>query len=341
MSLSFIEKSNLNEILKRLGNSYTLHLQDKYKQDLHFTKYSEEKLKGSCVGEYRAEEPIKSFFSRAKEKVSDYFTPEVEGFRSTNVIVGAKSCDLESFKIQDFVFMESEPKEQAYVNKRENSIIISADCTAFKEVCYCLYLGIKPYPEKGFDLNLSPVKHGYVVETGSEKGQKLINVFGNLFREATAEEVQIRDKARAELCEKLNASISRMNLPPKDSLYSLVKKGLDNPTWKKWADKCVECGACTHSCPTCHCFLLYDAPQETKFIRGRVWDSCQYHGFAVVAGGASPRPRLAQRLRNRYVKKFEFFPDVSKTIACTGCGRCIEACIGKIDMREVFKDLAK
>jgi L-lactate utilization protein LutB len=28
-------------------------------------------------------------------------------------------------------------------------------------------------------------------------------------------------------------------------------------------------------------------------------------------------------------------------LACTGCGRCIEACAGKIDLRDVLKELAR
>ncbi|MCK4925989.1 4Fe-4S binding protein, partial [Candidatus Aerophobetes bacterium] len=36
-----------------------------------------------------------------------------------------------------------------------------------------------------------------------------------------------------------------------------------------------------------------------------------------------------------------FFPENVNLDACTGCGRCISVCIGKIDMRKVFKDLEK
>jgi len=340
MRLYYIERSELAQILKELNKRASVHAQEKYKQDVHFSRFDEAKA-DAIIGEFRAEEPIKSFFTRAKERVADYFTPDAQGWKEKAVIVGAKSCDLESFKIQDFVYKDSQPQEQTYIDKRENTFIISADCTAFKSVCYCLYLGIKPYPEKGFDINLSLVRGGFVAEAGSEKGQKLVNEFNKYFREATQEEARAREAARRDICDRLEVSISKMDLPPMDSLQSLVRKGLENSTWQKWADKCVECGACTHSCPTCHCFLLYDRPKSGEYIKGRVWDSCQYYGFAVVAGGATPRQKLAQRLRNRYVKKFDFFPDVAKTIACTGCGRCIEACLGKIDMREVFKDLAK
>ena len=40
-------------------------------------------------------------------------------------------------------------------------------------------------------------------------------------------------------------------------------------------------------------------------------------------------------------KKFNFFHKRMGQFACTGCGRCVEACLGKIDLREILKELAK
>ena len=74
-------------------------------------------------------------------------------------------------------------------------------------------------------------------------------------------------------------------------------------------------------------------------MRGRNWDACLYKTFARVAGGANPRKHLYERLRNRFDKKFAFFPEVLDYFACTGCGRCIDACPGNIDLREVLKGL--
>ncbi|MDD5356059.1 MAG: 4Fe-4S dicluster domain-containing protein, partial [Candidatus Omnitrophica bacterium] len=110
--------------------------------------------------------------------------------------------------------------------------------------------------------------------------------------------------------------------------------------WKDEAKTCVECGSCNFICPTCHCFFLGDSKEENKNIRRKLWDACLYKDFAVVAGGANPRKRLFQRLRNRYDKKFAFFPNTLGIIACTGCGRCISGCPGKIDIRRILKNMA-
>jgi|GEM_PF-4949453 len=53
--------------------------------------------------------------------------------------------------------------------------------------------------------------------------------------------------------------------------------------------------------------------------------------------GGDPRPERARRLRHRFDKKFVFFPETLGRYACDGCGRCSEACIGRIDIRTVLK----
>ena len=119
----------------------------------------------------------------------------------------------------------------------------------------------------------------------------------------------------------------------------IIEKNYVAPLWEEEAQTCVECAACNMICPTCHCFLLYDQKKEDLMARFRVWDSCMLKSFARVAAGANPRPRLWMRLRNRFEKKFDFFPNVFNIFACTGCGRCISACPAKIDIRSVLRRL--
>ena len=70
-----------------------------------------------------------------------------------------------------------------------------------------------------------------------------------------------------------------------------------------------------------------------------VCDSCMLKGYARVAGGGNPRAKLFMRLRNRFEKKFDFFPKWIHVYACTGCGRCVSACPAKIDIRQVLRKL--
>jgi ferredoxin len=117
-----------------------------------------------------------------------------------------------------------------------------------------------------------------------------------------------------------------------------VEGSLETDLWADFAADCVECGACNFICCTCHCFLLAEGLDTGRRpARTKQWDACLFANFARTGDGGNPRPSRAERLRNRFDKKFSFFPQVLGRYACDGCGRCTEACIGKIDIRDVLK----
>ncbi|HET6430574.1 MAG TPA: 4Fe-4S dicluster domain-containing protein [Phycisphaerae bacterium] len=39
--------------------------------------------------------------------------------------------------------------------------------------------------------------------------------------------------------------------------------------------------------------------------------------------------------------KFSYSPRQYGLVGCVGCGRCVDACIGAIDIREVVKELGQ
>ncbi len=79
--------------------------------------------------------------------------------------------------------------------------------------------------------------------------------------------------------------------------------------------------------------------ERENFRRFRNWDACLYPGFAREASGANPRGRRAERLRGRIEKKFDFLKENFGGWGCVGCGRCVEACAGEIDIRETLREL--
>jgi ferredoxin len=84
---------------------------------------------------------------------------------------------------------------------------------------------------------------------------------------------------------------------------------------------------------------LNDESQKNDFVKVRSYDSCQLHGYARVAGGASPRPKMSERFRNRYLCKFCYMPYNFQILGCSGCGRCIDACPAGIDFRQVVNNI--
>jgi ferredoxin len=64
-----------------------------------------------------------------------------------------------------------------------------------------------------------------------------------------------------------------------------------------------------------------------------------------MAGGVNmkltPRPELRSRLANRILHKYVYSPQQYEMLGCVGCGRCIDACLGAIDIRKVVEDLKR
>lgn len=338
--------SQLDEFADKLRSKFNLFSpEEKVTNFTKKTDYSYKHLTETrpiLFNPYRVVEPLKSFFTHPLEKVATYFIPDkpVLDLEKT-VIFGVKSCDIAGHKIQDFVFLEGVEVDSLYRMRRENTILISGDCLDFKEVCHCLAWDILPHPTWGFDLNLSPLNDGYVVEVGSQKGEELIQLYKEYFVLAKDVQISSRRVKRENLIERLKKHLLPQNLVGKDTVQRLVREGYNLDTWKEFMLNCVECGGCNFICDTCHCFLLADKSQNHENTKLRLWDACLYANYARVAGGANPLKTRTQRLRNRFTKKFDFFIDNLGMPACCGCGRCIEVCPGKIDIREVLKDLAK
>lgn len=337
--MHFISDSGLLKLLESLKSDYRVYVPTK-KNDQRFYREFKESSGDIVVGEVRAFEPLKAFFVQAREIVAEGFKADVPNSgRKPFAIVGVKACDLKGFKIQDYVFENHDYQDPFYIKNREQNFIISADCTCAIDTCFCLALGIKPYPTENFDINLSQVTGGFAAETGSKKGEDLVKKYSSLFKGVEKAHSSSRDQERSRVEKEVQKNINENKVPSEDKFKGIIEKNFTSEIWADEAKTCVECGACNTICPTCHCFLLYDQKDKEKMERLRIWDSCMIKDFAKVAGNANPRGKLSQRLRNRFEKKFDFFPKVANVYACTGCGRCISACPAKIDIRKVLGKL--
>jgi len=332
-----ISKSDLFDLFSRLAQANKIFVPYGYKDKFVFGEFDPVKEANAQLGGIRQIQPFKSFLNSVREKV---FADTKHGSRPV-IVAGVKQCDLSSLVLQDFVFLKGDIEDPFYAFHRNNTLIISNDCTFAKETCFCIAMAGQPYPAKNFDINLSVLGDFFLVEVGTEKGKAMIDGYKTFFKSAGKRDLNERDRTRDGVCAQINEFINKRGTPDTTRIKGAVKKQYDNlAMWQDFASTCVECGACNLVCPTCHCFLLFDEKSlQQKISRGRIWDACLYKTFAKVAGGNNPRKHLHERLRNRFDKKFAFFPDVLDYTACTGCGRCIEACPGDIDLREVLKGL--
>lgn len=281
---------------------------------------------------FRAVDPLKVVFYHAREQVYPVAVKPVQ-----RLIAGVKGCDLKSLKILDRALINQDFVDPAYHIWRESITILSVDCTEAGPACHCTLVGGKPFSEEGFDLNLSRIGDDYSLMVGSEKGRELLEIIRCTVPvkdiDGQAQESVAERRARlTELVQTQNSSVQR------SQDYSRLRESHALP-WKEESRECVGCGACTNVCPTCYCLILNEEGGAEQFIKVRSYDSCQWQGYARVAGGATPRPRMHQRFRNRYLCKFLYMQSNFQTLGCTGCGRCTEACPGQIDFRSVVHDI--
>lgn len=347
----FINQPNFPLFLQQLLESSTAIAPISEFNQYHLQELSAANLDKVNLTGYRTVESFKAYFFKTIEKVSTYFGQEepLPGHKLT--LLGVRACDLEALEILDRVFGEGEFKDPFYLANRKDIFIIGTDCTNCTATCFCNLVNGRPHPTKLFDLNLTPLQNGYGVEIGSEKGQQFVNDNLSLFTEAGEEALSQRELQRKRVAAELIENNKEFH--SKANLSEIHKVNLENKVWKTITKNCVECGNCNFICPTCSCFLLLDEgdrpldgargkEQGVGNSRYKVWDACLKNGYAKVAGGANSRGILSDRLQNRYHCKFDYSFDRLGRYTCVGCGRCcVDGCMAKIDMRQVFMELIR
>ncbi|MFH1415286.1 MAG: 4Fe-4S dicluster domain-containing protein [Elusimicrobiota bacterium] len=252
------------------------------------------------------------------------------------ILVGIRSCDIRALKgVFDRVFLEEEPVDTVYKNFRENLKLVTVDCASPADTCFCAAVGGEPYCEKGFDINLAFTDDGIVIETGSEAGEKMTGSLGE--NEANREDIEKRNDLRDTSSRKVRQNLKLDH--DKDGMGEKVAGNNSADYWEEKSEKCMQCGGCNFVCPTCYCNVLNEISGKKEIKKVLQWDSCHFPGYARVGGGANPRQELWQRFRNRYLCKFSLMQNEFDMSGCTGCGRCIQTCPGKIDIRETLKGL--
>ena len=291
------------------------------------------------LGDFRQTEPLKTLFFPAREFIGRWNDVSLRAPMPERIVFGVKNCDLSALSVFDHVFLQGVAEDPYYAEARRKTILVSSDCNDHRDVCFCPAVGEQPWAESGFDINIAETPEGVLIEDGSGRGAELLESLGELLVPAEQTLVDAVQTRREKHFNILSEASEFLGLKPGEDLRAAVEGAFDDELWARHAENCVECGACNFICCTCQCFLLADGVDANGVpARSKLWDACLYDGFARTAGGGTPRPFRAERLRNRFDKKFSYFPQVMGRYACDGCGRCTEACIAKIDIRDVLRD---
>jgi ferredoxin len=337
-SMKTIFLTQIQPLLKAITQRMELYLPQEVDGQWVYRLYDPKGLGPNVINNIRACMPVKEFIFPMREIAAVFPEPKQPVDIKPFAVFGLKACDLRALDILDHVFLEQGFEDPLYTARRQAMVIISSDCSDPGESCFCDAVGGHPYVENGFDVNVSEVSHGFIVEAGTDRGVALINGIDKIMvKQVSEDDLDCRRKNRANVISKLEMQNRELhfNRPIKE----IMDAACDSSVFEEESESCIECQACTRVCPTCHCFYLYDESRKEYFAKNKMWDSCMRQSYAEVAGGANPRQILGERLRHRLMHKFSYFLERYGIDMCVGCGRCVDGEAGNVDIREVIKKL--
>ena len=335
-----IAKDKIDSLFELIGSKQPLYLPvDNNSGKADFARWQKgtklsEKLKTTRSAKdffFPKTEHLVSYEMSGKEvKVIDP-RKEVEDF----VIFGVRACDARGFTAIDNVYLNMNPVDSYYKNRREHGTVIVLACNEPAKTCFCSTFGIDASLAKpAGDVSCWLADGKYYFEANTDKGKAFVENAKSALEDADTSAVEACRKDIAEKVEKLPfAHLDLSKFQGKDML-----KIFNSKIWDKVSEPCVGCGTCTYVCPTCMCFDVRDFATRSNGVRQiRCWDSCMYNDFTQMAA-ENPRHTQKERSRQRFMHKLMYYPMAHDGMfSCVGCGRCVENCPVNMNIVKVIK----
>jgi sulfhydrogenase subunit beta (sulfur reductase) len=250
--------------------------------------------------------------------------------------LGVRACDLAALEVHDRVFSRGRYPDPVYQARRDRAFIVAVNCTRCGGTCFCASLGAGPRATLGFDLALTEVlqdgTHFFLAEVGTARGGEILAALTH--RPATPAEAAAAEGLVAGAAQSQGRALDTEGL--KEFLYN----NFENPHWDRVVERCLTCGNCALTCPTCFCQDVQDRVDVTGEVaeRWRYWEVCFSVEHSYIHGGAirsSPQSRYRQWLTH----KLATWVDQYGCLGCIGCGRCITWCPVGIDLTQEVRGL--
>lgn len=242
-----------------------------------------------------------------------------------DVIVFLRPCDANAFKKLDNIFLKNGDHEDCYYKKaREKLKLFVMECTEGFDSCFCVSMGSNEFRD-------------YDVFIRFEGKKVLLDIKSDEFMSFFEDEEKIDFVPRF-----IQENDTKIFLPDIDKISENLEEVFKNKMWKEYSERCIACGRCNVSCPTCSCFTMQDifyTDNPRCGERRRVWASCMVDGFTNVAGGASYRKTHGERMRFKVMHKVYDYKKRFGELMCVGCGRCNDVCPEYISFSNIINKL--
>jgi sulfhydrogenase subunit beta (sulfur reductase) len=250
--------------------------------------------------------------------------------------LGVRACDLAALEVHDRVFARGRYPDPVYKERRDQAFMVAVNCTRSCGTCFCASLGTGPRATSGFDLALTEIladgRHFFLAEVGTKRGG---DILGTVTRQpATKAEVAAAERLVAA------AGQNQTRVLDRSGLQEFLYDNFENPHWDVVTKRCLTCGNCAITCPTCFCHNYQDSLDVTGQVaeRRRHWEVCFSVDHSYIHGGAI-RPSPRSRYRQWLTHKLGTWVDQFGCLGCIGCGRCITWCPVGIDITQEVRSL--
>ena len=171
--------------------------------------------------------------------------PEPEAPRLA--FLGVRACEIAALLVQDRVLAAGPFVDDDFRARRAKALVIAVQCTRAGSTCFCTSMGTGPEVTQGYDLVLTELDDGFLVEAGSQEGASPDGRCSERDRPLTQHRAGAAEGVAACRASMAGQGVAAEGLPAR------LMDRLDSPRWIEVADRCLACANCTMVCPTCFC----------------------------------------------------------------------------------------
>jgi anaerobic sulfite reductase subunit A len=237
-------------------------------------------------------------------------------------IIFLRSCDLHAARRQDDMYLRNGAADYYYERVRRNVKFALIPCAKAFDSCFCADMGTNR--SEDYDLSVEIIggevhidcKDAALAETMAPFAEKEAAVVPSFVTE---------NPTRVKIPENMSPDISKSAM------------------WDEYDGRCIACGRCNFSCPTCACYTtqdIFSSDNGRAGERRRVWASCMVDGFTDVAGGGCYRRKNGERMRFKTLHKIRDHQLRFGCQMCVGCGRCDDVCPEYISFSRIISRLS-
>lgn len=314
-----ISAEQMNDIFKKLEENYVIYAPKRIPNGGRYAltdtvEYKQVHSYDEIEYKERSNYPMKEVLTPITQTIF-YFTEdefkEASEKETRDILVFGRACDINAVKIQDQIYIENGPDaDYFYQRVRDRIHFVLMECTTQFNGCFCCSVGANTTDMQSFG-----------VRFGDESAMVEVNddTFAPYFEGMTEVNDQINFPEENDL---------KVEMPVIEDI-EMVNKLKDHPMWDEYNERCIGCGTCTVTCPTCTCFTTTDVLyNENRNVgeRRRTEASCMVDGFDRVQGHDF-RKTIGDRYRYKMLHKiYAHNKRFGTGPMCVGCGRCDNDC---------------